>query len=59
MLSPLTVGLAATSVGSLLVTLVVLALIVLVGRLVLRLAWWLLSLAIVVVAILYVVSLLV
>jgi len=49
--------LLATGTGRLLVALVVLALVVLVGRLVLSVAWKLLLVAIAVVAALYVVSL--
>lgn len=53
-LAPLFAGLLATPLGQLLLTLVALAVVVLVGRLILSLAWRVLTIAIVVVAVLYV-----
>jgi len=53
---PLQAGLLGTQMGQLLVALVVVALVIVVGKFVLKLAWRLITIGIVVVAVLFVLS---
>jgi len=53
---PLQAGLLGTQMGQLLVALVVIALVIIVGKFVLKLAWRLITIGIVVVAVLFVLS---